>query len=256
VVQPHGELVVQDSGGYSTGFTITQSVTIDAAGFNASVISTTATDLCTINATEGEAVILRGISFHGAKLGNNAIVASQGCDLYVEHCSISEFLGDGIVSIDGQLWVTDTDVRTCGNGIGVQGDALGGTLVVHNSRVSHCQSGFFISTTGAGNIVGLASNCTASLCTIGFAIGSFSSGSADMTLDSCRSLINGGGLSTIAQSTGNATTRLIACVVEKNGIGIDISGGGPGIASVLGTGPGTRLIQDSGLGLTGFTNLK
>src|SRR5260370_20090308 len=38
VVEPGGEIVVQDSGGYSTGFTITQSVTIDAAGFNASVI--------------------------------------------------------------------------------------------------------------------------------------------------------------------------------------------------------------------------
>src|SRR5260370_144565 len=40
VVQPGGEIVVQNSGGYSTGFTITQSVTIDAAGFNASVIRT------------------------------------------------------------------------------------------------------------------------------------------------------------------------------------------------------------------------
>src|SRR5215831_13629378 len=42
VVEAGGEIVVQDSGGYSTGFTITQSVTIDAAGFNASVISTSA----------------------------------------------------------------------------------------------------------------------------------------------------------------------------------------------------------------------
>src|SRR5215467_2027142 len=50
VVQPGGEIVVQNSGGYSTGFTITQSVTIDAAGFNASVISIGSGDLCTISA--------------------------------------------------------------------------------------------------------------------------------------------------------------------------------------------------------------
>src|SRR5262252_10784908 len=71
VVQPGGEIVVQDSGGYSTGFTITQSVTIDAGGFNASVISTSATNLCTINAAPTDRVVLRGISFHGANVGNN-----------------------------------------------------------------------------------------------------------------------------------------------------------------------------------------
>src|SRR5260370_29093373 len=63
VVQAGGEIVVQNSGGYSTGFTITHSVTIDAAGFNASVISTSLTDLCTINAGASDRVVLRGISF-------------------------------------------------------------------------------------------------------------------------------------------------------------------------------------------------
>src|SRR5260370_12004183 len=48
-VQPGGEIVVQNSGGDSTGFTITQSVTIDAAGFHASAIHVGAGDLCTIH---------------------------------------------------------------------------------------------------------------------------------------------------------------------------------------------------------------
>src|SRR5258708_3107251 len=73
VVQPGGEIVVQDSGGYSSGFTITQSVTIDAGGFNASVISTSPTNLCTINGGASDRVVLRGISFHGATLGLGAI---------------------------------------------------------------------------------------------------------------------------------------------------------------------------------------
>src|SRR5258708_3567122 len=69
VVEAGGEIVVQNSGGYSTGFTITQSVTIDAAGFNASVISTGPGDLCTINTTNTtDRVVLRGISFHGASV--------------------------------------------------------------------------------------------------------------------------------------------------------------------------------------------
>src|SRR5215831_17070878 len=70
-VESGGEIVVQNSGGYSTGFTITKGVTIDAAGYNASVIGTSTTDLCTINTNAR--VILRGISFHGASVGINAI---------------------------------------------------------------------------------------------------------------------------------------------------------------------------------------
>src|SRR5215467_12815386 len=89
VVEPGGEIVVQDSGGYSTGFTITQSVTIDASAFNASVISTSATDLCTINAGPSDRVILRGISFHGANVGVKGINVTQVGSLYVEHCSFA-----------------------------------------------------------------------------------------------------------------------------------------------------------------------
>src|SRR5712692_5905216 len=96
VVEAGGEVVVQNSGGYSTGFTITQGVTIDAAGFNASVISTSNTDLCTISAGASDRVVLRGISFHGASIGNNAINVTQVGSLYVEHCSIAEFTGNGV----------------------------------------------------------------------------------------------------------------------------------------------------------------
>src|SRR5260370_42517571 len=60
VVEPGGEIVVQNSGGYSTGFTITPGVTIDAAGCNASVLSTTSfRGLCTNSARPNERVVLR-----------------------------------------------------------------------------------------------------------------------------------------------------------------------------------------------------
>src|SRR5215831_9302062 len=59
VVQPGGEIIVQNSGGYSTGFTITQSVTIDAGSFDASVFGTGATDLCIVNAAPTDRVVLR-----------------------------------------------------------------------------------------------------------------------------------------------------------------------------------------------------
>src|SRR5215471_13307189 len=121
VVEAGGEIVVQDSGGYSTGFTITQSVTIDAGGFNASVLSTTATDLCTINTAPTDRVVLRGISFHGAGVGTNAINATQVGSLYIEHCSMSEFTLDGVMMAHGgSIWLTDTRMRKCFNGLVVR----------------------------------------------------------------------------------------------------------------------------------------
>src|SRR5215831_1753682 len=140
VVQSGGEIVVQDSGGYSTGFTITQSLTIDAGGFNASVISTTNTDLCTINAGASDRVVLRGISFHGANVGNHAINVTQVGSLYVEHCSISEFGGDGVhMRNGGDLWVTNSDVRTCANGLVVATTGpVTAHLVAQDSRFTAC----------------------------------------------------------------------------------------------------------------------
>src|SRR5215470_6603700 len=85
VVQNGGEILVRDSGDYSNGFTVNKSVTIDAGGFTASVTSTTATDLCTINAGAGGRVVLRGISFHGAGVGNSAVNVKHVESLNEEH---------------------------------------------------------------------------------------------------------------------------------------------------------------------------
>src|SRR5258708_20211034 len=63
VVQAGGEIVVQNSGGDSTGFTISQSVTIDAAGFNAAGISPSPTDLGAIHACPRHRIFLSVITF-------------------------------------------------------------------------------------------------------------------------------------------------------------------------------------------------
>jgi hypothetical protein len=248
VVEPGGEIVVQNSGGYSTGFTITQSVTIDAAGFNASVISTSMTDLCTINAGPSDRVVLRGISFHGANLtGLNAINVIQVGSLYVEHCSIAEFLGDGVRMLPGgNLWVTDTDVRKCGSGLNVQTTgATAANLVAQDSRFTECGIGVSLGATTGSTVaaVGSISNCSASVCGTGFEVVSTSPASADLTLNNCRAFGNTGGLFTQIFSTGNATMRIANCVVARNSKGIATQQSGGGTASVIGTNPGTNLIS-------------
>jgi hypothetical protein len=246
VVQPGGEIVVQDSGGYSTGFTITQSVTIDGGGFNASVISTSATDLCTISAGASDRVVLRGISFHGANLGVNAINVTQVGSLYVEHCSITEFGGSfaaGITMLNGgNLFVTDTDVRSCGNGllVGTNG-TTNFSLVGHDSRFTECSnSSVQFTSGGSGATTGSLINCTVALGGVGFwAIGTASGGGKiDLALINCRAIGNVTGVYAIAAFGQTTTIRMANCVVTQNSTGIHTSGG-----AVIGTSPGTNLIS-------------
>jgi hypothetical protein len=246
---------VQNSGGYSTGFTITQSVTIDAAGFNASVISTGSGDLCTIFAGATDRVVLRGISFHGARVGQSAIDALQMGSLYVEHCSIAEFKEDGVHAVvnGGNVWVTDTDVRACNIGLFVAGGSAPVNMVAQDSRLTECGAGVVLLTdSGSGAVTGSVSNCTASLCnSAGFAAVSFDAGNADLTLTNCRAVRNNLGISAETTSTGNATLRIANCVVTRNSTGISTMKPGSGSIAVIGTNAGTNVVD--GDTTNGFT---
>jgi hypothetical protein len=264
VVEPGGEIVVQDSGGYSTGFTITQSVTIDAAGVNASVICTSDSNLCTINAGVSDRVVLRGISFHGAGFNGNAIFVGQVGSLYVEHCSIAEFgngtplSGDGVrMQHGGSLYVTDTDVRLCKDaGIRVETtDATPANLVVEGSRLTEDCFGIALQTNGPGAATGWAINCTASRCCQGFFAGTTSNGpgNADLTLTNCRAFGNTAGFNAQNVSgSASAFMRMANCVATGNASGVSASSQGTGSAVVFGTGPGTNFI--TGNGTNGSTN--
>jgi hypothetical protein len=244
VVQAGGEIVVQDSGGYSTGFTITQGVTIDAAGFNASVISIDGSDLCTINAGAGDRVVLRGISFHGANVGGSAITVTQVGSLYVEKCSIAEFTSNGVNMPGGNLFVTDTDVRRCIIGVSVAGSSSATSLVAHNSRFAECVEALQLDATGAVNVSGLLSNCAASLCSLnGYVALSHGAGNTDLTLANCQATGNHTGIAAQTTSTGSAVVRLHTCTVTENGIGIFTSQTMGGLVAVLGTSPGNNNIE-------------
>jgi hypothetical protein len=250
VVQPGGEIVVQNSGGYSTGFTITQSVTIDAAGYNASVISTSARDLCIINAGPTDTVVLRGISFHGANVGGAAIIAGQVGGLYVEHCSITEFPSPGVLmSSGGNLFMTDTDIRKCSN-FGIDAGTLGAAdlnLVMRDSRITQCGGGIFLYSSGTGSVKAWLSNCTASLCNAGFWAHAQDVGNVEMTLTNCRAFGNlGDGINAESSSIGGVFVSIANCVVTNNLRGILQLSTGAGAALVFGTSPGTNFIANNG----------
>lgn len=238
VVDAGGEIVVKDSGGYGTGFSISKSVTIDAGGFNASVNSTSATDLCTIKTGASDRVVLKGISFHGANVGANAISVIEVGSLYVEHCSITEFAGDGVNMLNGgNLFVTDLDVRKCANGLDVSASgATPANLVGHDSRFSECtQNGVFLPGNNGVIVTGWLSNCTASLCGTGFHVQMHNFAVGNLTLTTCRAVGNSTGIEAFGFQLAPAMVFLANCVVTFNS-SFGVSG------AVSGTSPGTNYI--------------
>jgi hypothetical protein len=196
-------------------------------------------------------VVLRGISFHGASIGNNAINVTQVRSLYVEHCSISEFSGDGVsMPNGGNLFVTGTDVRASSAGIRLK--ATGTTaanLIARDSQFTECAVGVLLQALSNQNAVGALSNCTASVCIDGFFAEADYSGGARMSLTNCRSVANQAGVVVKSLSAGDATIRLANCAVTDNNIAfIGIQSGGA-VPQVLGTNPATNLIDGN------FSNL-
>jgi hypothetical protein len=248
---PAGEIVVQTSGGYGP-FTITQSVTIDAAGVNASITAGTGVDACTINAA-GARVVLRGISFHGGNAGHDAINATSVSSLYVEHCSITEFNNDGIdMQSGGNLFITGTDFRACDFGVDLETSSeAAANLVAHDCRFAECCWGINLETNGSSVASAMVSNCDVSLCTSsGFQIVSRLTGAVTMTCTNCRAINNEIGFFANADGLAAATILLTNCIATQNGAGVITSSTMSALGSVTGTSPGSNIISGNTSGNT------
>ena len=141
-LNPGGEAIVLDSGGYGA-VTITQSVTIEAPpGVLAFIHPSTPIDAVSINAS-GATVVLRGLTINGAgQTTGSGISVAAVAELHVENCLITGFAGisanngDGIYfNAAGSLFVKDTITR--GNGyVGVYVIAPSGTA---QASLDHCR---------------------------------------------------------------------------------------------------------------------
>jgi hypothetical protein len=190
---------------------------------------------------------LRGISFHGANLGLDAINVTQVGNLYIEHCSIAEFRFNGVdMGNGGNLFVTDTDMRAClSAGILSGSGATPSNLVAHDSRFTECNLGVSLFPTGTSDSTGSLVNCTASLCGLGFQVFGEGASNGVLTLTNCRATGNRIGIHAETTSTGGAFIFMANCVVTRNTSGI-VSDSFGGTAAVFGTNPATNLIASNG----------
>ena len=144
VVDPNGEVVVLDSGGYG-GVTLTKSIALIApTGVYAGISVFPGAHGVTI-ATAGIKVVLRGLTINGLG-GTDGISMTSGASLTVENCTIANMDANGItVSGASSVRITDTTIRDNGGGVrfangvratvtraNVSGNGINGILVGAN----------------------------------------------------------------------------------------------------------------------------
>lgn len=114
---PGGVISALDQGDFGP-VTITQSVTIDGGGTQATV-SASATGV-TVDAGASDTVILRGLHIEGEGKGQTGVDFQAGGSLYIEKCAISNFTTYGISfqpSQVSQLNVSDTTIDNSANAV-------------------------------------------------------------------------------------------------------------------------------------------
>ncbi len=212
-VNPDGEVIVLDSGGYGP-VTITKGVTIEASAGVTAFIHPPSGDAVTVNAP-GATVTLRGLTLN---VGNNGIEAQAVGTLHVEKCLITGFVSNGIhMGVAGNLIVKDTDVKTCQTGI-----AITNTSGMVIASIDHCHldgnaAGFGSVTISPGGSTTTATYTTANNNTDGWVSGDVSNGVDILNLESCTASGNFGDGLFAGSTNASSRVRFSNSVFSNNG---------------------------------------
>jgi len=228
-----GAVLVLDTGGYGP-ISIGKAVSIEApAGIEAFIHPPSGTAV-TITAGASDVVVLRGLILSvGSSYGIDFI---SGLALHVERCVIQGFTAGIIASRSSgntelDLYVEDTIVRSCGDGI--LAGALNGTV---RATVDGCTlegNGSF----GLRSATDFCSSCVTQAVVhdtvaagnnVGFDAASYGAGRvADLTIDACTAANNSvAGISADSSTGGSSTVRYSTSTVTGNG--------GPGASNWVG----------------------
>lgn len=222
-LNPGGEAIVLDSGGYGS-VTITQSVIIEApAGVTAFIHPPSGGDAVTVNAA-GATVVLRGLTIDGAgAVTGNGINVQAVAFLHVEICAITGFPGGNGIFFGsaGQLFVKDTIIR----GIGGPGIWVGPSSGTAQASVDRCrleQNGFGLV---ADNEFGGTAKATIkdSVASGNASAGLSAQDGGELNAEQCLVANNPLGLDSYG---GSSILRASSCTVTDNNTGLFTNVGG------------------------------
>jgi len=224
-----GQINVLDPGAYGA-LTITKSITVDASGNFAGVLSTLGSSGIIVNALSTDIVVLRGLTIDGASSGGIGIRILAAGIVHIENCVVHNFAQKGI---DAQpttglfLFIKDTVIRdnqntTNGGGIFIV-PGVGGSVRASLTNVISERNLFGLRTGNNTEVVARNSSFTGSLSsgTVGSGIGvnAVGSSNAQINLEGC--IVSNNTSHGVQASGTNTFVRLSTTMVtNNNGTGI------------------------------------
>jgi len=159
---PAGEINVLDPGGFG-GVTITKSITISSAGFEAGVL-VSGTPGITVAAGSSDVVVLQGLDIEGLGTGTNGINVVSGAQVYVLNCTVHHFATSGInmasntagarlIVKNSTIFQNGTQGTANTGGVTVQGNGVANVAEIVDTLVQN-NLNYGVQVTGAGNVVG------------------------------------------------------------------------------------------------------
>jgi hypothetical protein len=224
-LNPNGEVIVLDSGGYGP-VTITQGVTIEAPAGVTAFVHPPSGDAITVNAGAFDVVTLRGLTLDRGL--NNGITVNSAGTLNVENCFITGFSFFGIQVLSARrLNVIGTVVKACNTGVKLDNSTVSLIASIDHCHLTGNGNAFIASTTSPGSSTTTASYTTASTNAVGWVCGNLSTGKDVLNLESCTGSENDGDGLFFAGANPLSAARYSNCTFANNG-GYGVRRQGPG----------------------------
>jgi hypothetical protein len=152
-----GEIDCLDPAGFGA-LTITKAITILCEPVSNGGVLVAGTPGITVAAGTTDRVVLQGLDFEGLKSGTNAVQVNSGAAVYIIHCRIRNFTGNGVnvtsSTAGTRVFIKDSFIENNAGGVNVQGNGVGNSAAISNTLIDGNTS-FAIQATGTGNAIGL-----------------------------------------------------------------------------------------------------
>jgi len=157
-----GEINCLDPAGFGS-VTITKAISIVCDPMSNGGVLVAGTPGITVAAAAGQVVYLSGLDFEGVASGTNGVQVSSGGEVYIIHCTIRDFTGNGVnvtsTSAGQRVFIKDSIIEHNGGGVNVQGTGVLNVADIVNTVVDGNTS--FAAQANTGGFIGLISSVLA-----------------------------------------------------------------------------------------------
>jgi hypothetical protein len=151
-----GEIDCLDPGGFGA-VTITKAITILCTPVSNGGVLVSGTPGIVVAAGSTDKVVLDGLDFEGVGSGTNGVQVTSGAAVYIIHCTIRDFTGNGVnvtsTTAGTRVFIKDSFIENNAGGVNVQGNGVANSVSISNTLIDGNTS--FAVQANTGNAIAL-----------------------------------------------------------------------------------------------------